>query len=73
MVATVERLTPNMQRIRFVSSDLHDFESSAPDDHLKLFLPASPADGSGTEGVCKRDYTPRAFDPALGKIGRAHV
>ena len=46
-VTAVERLTPNMQRIRFASPDLHDFESSGPDDHVKLFLPTS-ASGART-------------------------
>jgi NADPH-dependent ferric siderophore reductase len=61
-VGQVERLTPNMQRIRFASPDLHDFSSLAPDDHIKLILP-SP-DG----GTVMRDYTPRAFDPAEGQL-----
>src|SRR5882757_9916876 len=67
-VAEVERLTPQMQRIRFSSSDLHDFDSSAPDDHVKLLLPAPLEHGSETDGVCKRDYTPRVFDPARGTL-----
>lgn len=55
-VKTVERLTPNMQRILFTGEDLADFESMAPDDHVKLFF--TGADGEKTG----RDYTPRAFD-----------
>lgn len=58
----VQRLTPNMQRIVFTSPDLTDFESAAPDDHVKLFLP----DGRG--GLCMRDYTPRAFDRTQGML-----
>jgi NADPH-dependent ferric siderophore reductase len=58
-VARVARLTPKMLRIGFTSPELADFESAAPDDHVKLFLPAGP----GGEG-CMRDYTPRAFDRA---------
>jgi NADPH-dependent ferric siderophore reductase len=46
-----------MIRIRFEGDDLADFESDAPDDHVKMFFP----DG---EGVVGRDYTPRAFDRA---------
>ena len=67
-VVAVERLTPQMQRIHFASPDLHDFHSGAPDDHVKLLLPASPTAGDGGEEVCKRDYTPRAFDPAKGAL-----
>jgi NADPH-dependent ferric siderophore reductase len=59
-VVDVARLTPNMQRIRFASPDLHDFSSRSPDDHIKLFLP----DPGTPQGMCMRDYTPRAFDAA---------
>jgi NADPH-dependent ferric siderophore reductase len=61
-VERVERLTPNMQRITFISPELADFESAGADDHVKLFL----ADGQG--GLCMRDYTPRSFDPAQGRL-----
>jgi NADPH-dependent ferric siderophore reductase len=61
-VANVERLTPQMQRIRFTSPELHDFSSMAPDDHIKLFLPMSAEQNGGMAGVCVRDYTPRLFD-----------
>lgn len=62
-VASLTRLTPKMLRIGFTSPELADFESSAPDDHVKLFLPAGP---SGEP--CMRDYTPRAFDRATGSL-----
>jgi NADPH-dependent ferric siderophore reductase len=45
-----------MLRLHFTSPDLADFESAAPDDHVKLFVP----DGMG--GRAMRDYTPRSFD-----------
>ena len=61
-VAAVEHLTPHMRRLRFVSDDLHDFDSFSPDDHIKLFLPM--ADGT----MCKRDYTPRWFDAPAGEL-----
>lgn len=64
-VAATERLTPNMQRIRFTSADLRDFESFAPDDHVKVFVP-SPSARDGEP--CMRDYTPRAFDAARGTL-----
>ena len=66
-VAAVEQITPNMRRIRFASDDLHDFESLAPDDHVKLFVPNAIAAGGGG-GPCMRDYTPRAFDPVRGTL-----
>lgn len=60
-ILTVRRafpLTPSMRRIEFVSPDLADFASPAPDDHVKLFVPDPGSPG----GVAMRDYTPRAFD-----------
>ena len=62
-VASVQRLTPRMQRIVFTSPDPHDFASDAPDDHVKLFFPAA----DGVE-ACMRDYTPRMFDTAQGSL-----
>jgi NADPH-dependent ferric siderophore reductase len=67
-VTAVERLTPQMQRVRFASPELSDFSSSAPDDHIKLFVPATAEQGGDTAGRCMRDYTPRAFDPAQGTL-----
>ena len=64
---TVERVTalsPKMRRIDFVSPELTDFESLSPDDHIKLFVP----DASEPRGEAMRDYTPRAFDAALGRL-----
>ena len=57
-VAEVERLSPNMIRIRFAGEELHDFESAGADDHVKLFIP----DPASDDGAAKRDYTPRRFD-----------
>lgn len=45
-----------MLRLWFASPELADFESAAPDDHVKLFLP----DQAGE--LVARDYTPRMFD-----------
>ncbi len=66
-VAAIEQITPKMRRIRLVSPDLHDFESLAPDDHVKLFVPNPVVEG-GNGNPCMRDYTPRAFDPAQGAL-----
>lgn len=57
-VTAIEHLSPHMLRIRFASPDLADFESAAPDDHVKLFV---PVDGGE---LAMRDYTPRWFDTA---------
>lgn len=62
-VATVEALTPRMKRIGFVSDELRDFDSAAPDDHVKLFFPSATG-----EEAPRRDFTPRAFDPARGTL-----
>ncbi len=51
-------LTPRMLRIVFEGEDFADFPSLAPDDHVKLFLPA------GGDEPERRDYTPRRFDRA---------
>ncbi len=57
-VAHVENITPGMLRIIFGGDDLSDFVSMAPDDHIKIFVPAT----DGTEE--RRDYTPRRYDAA---------
>jgi NADPH-dependent ferric siderophore reductase len=62
-VAAIEALTPRMRRIVFTSDALHDFDSASHDDHVKLFFPAG-ADGEAP----RRDFTPRAFDPAAGRL-----
>lgn len=61
-VATKTSLTPGMIRLVLAGSDLADFASMSPDDHVKLFIP----DSSGT--VERRDYTPRHFDPAKREL-----
>jgi NADPH-dependent ferric siderophore reductase len=66
-VVAIEQITPKMRRIRFASPDLHDFESLAPDDHVKLFVP-NPIAAGGNDKTSMRDYTPRAFDPARGTL-----
>ena len=55
-------VTPRMLRILFEGSDLADFVSLSPDDHVKLLI-ASP-----NGEVERRDYTPRAFDRAAGTL-----
>lgn len=61
-VASSDFLSPHLLRLWFISPELTDFESAAPDDHIKLFVP------SGADGVVARDYTPRLFDTAAGTL-----
>ena len=67
-VATVQRLSPRMLRIRFESSDLDDFTSPSPDDHIKLFFPSPEDERTDNEPVAKRDFTPRLFSPKDGTL-----
>lgn len=55
------QLTPHMIRFVFTPDTMEDFNSLAPDDHIKIFFdtPTGPA---------MRDYTPRAFDRDGGTI-----
>lgn len=62
-VTQVQRLTPHMQRIRFASPELHDFDSVAPDDHIKLFFATADP-----EHELRRDYTPRHVDARAGTL-----
>ncbi|MBS1103494.1 siderophore-interacting protein [Gluconobacter sp. Dm-62] len=61
-VRTVSRLTPHMIRITLTGTDLADFTSASPDDHIKIFVP--DADGS----IARRDYTPRRYDTQAGEL-----
>ncbi len=64
-VSRIEHLTPRMMRVHFISPELADFASAAPDDHVKLFFPqAGRIDGKPV----MRDFTPRAFDRAAGRL-----
>lgn len=49
-------VTPRMLRILFEGSELADFVSLSPDDHVKLIVPAESGEPE------RRDYTPRHFD-----------
>ncbi|WP_027668337.1 MULTISPECIES: siderophore-interacting protein [Rhizobium] len=61
-VESVVDITPGMRRITLSGDVLGDFISLAPDDHIKIFVPA--ADG----GEERRDYTPRRYDNAERKL-----
>lgn len=62
-VSRLEHLTPRMIRAHFISPELADFFSAAPDDHVKLFFPQA---GKSNGKPVMRDFTPRAFDRAAG-------
>lgn len=61
-VADKSWLTPHMIRIVLEGEELADFQSLAPDDHIKLFFP------SGTDKPEMRDYTPRMLDRAARRL-----
>jgi NADPH-dependent ferric siderophore reductase len=56
-VTAATDLTPRMRRITLAGDELAGFESSAYDDHIKLFVPVA-----GAEPIA-RNITPRRFDP----------
>lgn len=61
-VAGTHALTPHMLRITLQGSDLADFPSLSPDDHIKVLVD----DGAGATAM--RDYTPRSFSKARGEL-----
>lgn len=63
-VSRIEHLTPRMMRVHFISPELKDFVSASPDDHVKLFFSGDSANGKPV----MRDFTPRAFDTAAGRL-----
>jgi NADPH-dependent ferric siderophore reductase len=81
-VKTVERVTPNMVRVKLVGADLSGFVSAAYDDHLKISFPLpettepvmpelGPKGLERVEGVAyspMRDYTPRKYDGERGEL-----
>lgn len=76
-VVRVEQVSPRMRRIVLGGEALEAFVTAAPDDHIKLFIPASgqerpslptAEDGRFVEADnaarwTVRDYTPRRFNP----------
>lgn len=73
-VTQVLQLTPHMVRITVQGPELAGFPSASPDDHVKVFLPATdggfnlpqmtpdgPVYPEGKPPSPARDYTPRAF------------
>ncbi len=81
-VVAIEAITSHMRRIVFSGEALEGFYSPGFDDHVKLVLPlpgeAQPvAPIAADEGLSwasdavkplMRDYTPRAFDQAAGRL-----
>lgn len=74
-VRRIEQLAPNYRRITFGGDELAGFQTMAPADHIKVFIPA-PGDASvvmqprdpNAERSIARDYTPLAFDPATNEL-----
>lgn len=66
-VKSVTRLTPNMIRVIFEGEELAGFTSLGFDDHLKLFVPESDANGAEPQLV-GRNYTPRRYDAETGEL-----
>ncbi|MDQ1154960.1 siderophore-interacting protein [Brevundimonas sp. SORGH_AS_0993] len=78
-VATVQDLTPSLRRVVLEGPDLEGFISLGFDDHVKIFptaegqppiLPTPGPDGPvfPEPRPTMRDYTPRAFDPAINRL-----
>jgi NADPH-dependent ferric siderophore reductase len=55
-ITAKEFVTPKMIRITATGADLSDFQSFAPDDHIKILVDA------GHEKPEMRDYTPRFYN-----------
>jgi len=81
-VVAIDAISPHMRRIVFGGEALEGFYSPGFDDHVKLVLPA-PGEAqpvtpiASDEGLrwasdvtkpLMRDYTPRAFDQAAGRL-----
>ena len=76
-VVRVERVSPRMSRVVLGGDALDGFVTVAPDDHVKLFIPAADqdrpslpapeagrfADADDAARWAVRDCTPRRFDP----------
>jgi NADPH-dependent ferric siderophore reductase len=80
-VSRVQNLTPHMVRVTLTGTDLEDFVSASPDDHVKLFFPVddgaintptmTPEGPVHPEGVTpspSRDYTPRRYDAKRNEL-----
>lgn len=80
-VKRTERIAPHIQRITLTGSELADFVSLSPDDHVKVFfpypgetVPVLPVMGvQGMEAQdgrppLMRDYTPRRFDVTKNEL-----
>ncbi|MFT4112222.1 siderophore-interacting protein [Silvibacterium sp.] len=62
VVQHVEKLSPRMIRISVGGPELAGFNSPSPDDHIKIFFPGPDGQPIG------RDFTPRRYDPAAGRL-----
>ena len=76
-VVHAEQVSPRMRRVILGGGALDGFVTAAPDDHVKLFIPAPGQDRPSLPALegnrfvdvedaarwAVRDYTPRRFDP----------
>src|SRR5580692_11326494 len=81
-VKHVQTLTPHMVRVTLTGDALPGFESSAPDDHIKVFIPLpgnthptlpvmtpdGPRFADGVTPSPARDYTPRRYDAEANEL-----
>lgn len=80
-VKKITQVSPKMKRITFTGTELQDFVSAAPDDHVKVFFPLpgqsqpvlpeiTPTGPSFPEGhkPLMRDYTPVRYDAQLQEL-----
>lgn len=66
-VEQVDRIAAHMIRIR-LKGDLEGFTSLGFDDHVKLFFPNGGKTPEGEPAYDSRDYTPRFYDAAAGRL-----
>ena len=64
-VTSRQQLSSAVLAITFACDDWEDFNSAAPDDHIKIFIPGAPFE-NGRPAM--RDYTPRRFDRQKGEF-----
>jgi len=81
-VAAVRPVTPRLVRVTLTGEALHDFEITAPTQHVKLLFPADGHEAPalpvpGPDGLrfpddaprpAMRTFTPRLFDPATASL-----
>jgi len=73
-VREVVHLSPRMRRVTFEGDDLATFAWSGPAAHIKIVFPEPGSDQlpevtpDGPRPATTRTYTPRRFDPLMGRL-----